>query len=429
MEEGKFYNPGLYSVSGTQGDNLVEFAAFIDGLNGFVSESEDQYGPLTSEIVALVSVEAPEEDPEQIPDVEPEKLEEAVTIALGSADTLVKASDKDYEPMFNLLLYILTFSPAGVPDHLGRVLELLAEASATHDVSVLSVLSNLFNLLPASSELRHSVFLTILKIAVATDNTSLLLPQLAKLPTWFEEWELAHADQVKLLFTVAIELEPTNKSAALKYLLDCHTIAKASSVPVSAEATTKLIKLSLSNSAFVEYDSILSAIPETSGDLVDLLKVLVSGTLSQYTEYKVSHPSVVSTYELDDEALTTKMRLLTVASLASSSPSLTVAYASIAAALDISREDVEFWIIDVIRAGLLEGKMSQLESKLFVHRVATRTFGKEEWVDVAHRLDVWKTSLRDVLTVVRNARSTVQSKLAAEEAAAAATNSEVVEVA
>lgn len=271
-------------------------------------------------------------------------------------------------------------------------------------------------------------------MAISTSNLDLLLPQLKQLPTWFEEWSSTPDERISTLIDISSVLESVDLVSALKYLKDAHTDAAAAKVSIPSEQTTKLIKLSLSVSSFFDYDTIYAIVSSLSGidsELLSLLKIFVNGTLSDYKAFPAASVTAIG---LDAEELTTKIRLLTLASLASASPNLTVPYSAIALALAIDDEQVEFWIIDVIRAGLLEGKMSQLEQKLYIHRVVTRTFGPEQWADISRRLDVWKTSLKDVLAVVRNARVSVENKVAAlntekervvAAAGATATNGEV----
>ena len=74
-----------------------------------------------------------------------------------------------------------------------------------------------------------------------------------------------------------------------------------------------------------------------------------------------------------------------------------MSFTKIASALDIQQDDVELWLIDVIRAGLVEGKLSQARQELLVHRSTYRTFGREEWEDLYSRLEDWKVALGGVL--------------------------------
>ncbi|KAI5280739.1 Eukaryotic translation initiation factor 3 subunit M, partial [Ascosphaera acerosa] len=104
------------------------------------------------------------------------------------------------------------------------------------------------------------------------------------------------------------------------------------------------------------------------------------------------------------EALRAKMRLLTLASLAASVPSRSLSYDAIASALRIERAQVEGWVIDAVRAGLVEGKLSQLRGEFLVQRSTYRVFGERQGAEVQGRLMVWRQSLETVLSAIRTER-------------------------
>lgn len=112
---------------------------------------------------------------------------------------------------------------------------------------------------------------------------------------------------------------------------------------------------------------------------------------------------------LDEDALFRKMRLLTLASLAASSSSRSLPYSTIARALQIPSADVEMWVIDVIRAGLVEGKLSQLNQTFLIHRATHRLFTEKQWRQVAARLDTWRSSLENVLKILKTEREHVEA--------------------
>lgn len=87
--------------------------------------------------------------------------------------------------------------------------------------------------------------------------------------------------------------------------------------------------------------------------------------------------------------------------------------------MHIPSEEVELWVIDVIRAGLVEGKLSQLNQTFLIHRSTYRSFGKHEWEEVAGRLDIWRQSLRGILETVRGAREAVVEQHGKEQQASA----------
>ena len=134
-----------------------------------------------------------------------------------------------------------------------------------------------------------------------------------------------------------------------------------------------------------------------------LLELFVSDSYDDFLSFSDEHPKFFEQQNLSKDVLSRKIRLLTVASLAASSSNTTRAlpYAQIAEALQIPPKEVEMWVIDVIRAGLVEGKLSQQRKEFLVHRATYRVFTQSHWREVARRLDVWSEGLRNVLDVVR----------------------------
>lgn len=68
--------------------------------------------------------------------------------------------------------------------------------------------------------------------------------------------------------------------------------------------------------------------------------------------------------------------------------------------LKISEAEVELWVIDVIRAGLVSGKLSQVNQSFRVYRSAHRTFGQEQWKALETRLVQWQTSINNILETI-----------------------------
>lgn len=129
-----------------------------------------------------------------------------------------------------------------------------------------------------------------------------------------------------------------------------------------------------------------------------LLDIFLNGTLSTYQTFASTHAS------LDSEKNIHKMRLLSLASLGSENLSRELTYADIAKNLQIQEDEVEMWVIDVIRAGLVEAKLDQLNKTVIVHRSIYRVFGQEQWKKLSTSLSAWKENLNEILAVVGNAK-------------------------
>jgi translation initiation factor 3 subunit M len=138
----------------------------------------------------------------------------------------------------------------------------------------------------------------------------------------------------------------------------------------------------------------------------DFIQIFIQGDLASYRAFVKNHSTWLSengtcqdtcaNADIDEAKAERKARLMTVASLANT-PSRTLSYSTISSTLEIPPEDVELWLIDVIRAGLVEGKLSQARQELLVHRTTCRAFGREQWEELDSRLEQWKVAIENVL--------------------------------
>lgn len=148
----------------------------------------------------------------------------------------------------------------------------------------------------------------------------------------------------------------------------------------------------------------VQALSDSHPEYSQLLDVFAEQDLEDYNDFREEHEGWVEDEKLDHSKLQRKIRLLTFTSLAASTGSREIQYEAIAEALQIPAEDVEMWAIDVIRAGLVEGKMSQQKKLFLVHRTTYRVFGEKQWRELGTRIDTWKNSLRNVLSALRRAQ-------------------------
>lgn len=168
----------------------------------------------------------------------------------------------------------------------------------------------------------------------------------------------------------------------------------------------RVIKMALlSNTRFLFQDirviPSVQALSDSHPVYSQLLDIFAEQDLEDYDDFNDEHKGWVEQQKLDGEKLHRKMRLLTFASLAAATPSREIEYARITKALQIPQEQVEKWAIDVIRAGLVEGKLSQQRQLFLVHKVTYRVFGQKQYQELATRVDHWRSTLQSVLGVLR----------------------------
>ena len=328
----------------------------------------------------------------------------------------------EFTAAYNLLISLS--SQSTIPDQIfARLCGYLSDQPVTSSpvyggALALQALSTIFNVISPSSEARYHVFLAILKVIRATSSTQAfdaLIPQLeTNIPVWLQAWSLDEEDSRNLYLTIADLAVSTagNKDLEYTYLLQAlQTIpANAAAEEESAALARRTLVAALVNPAITDFtpltnnDAII-ALRRSDTALFDLLEIFSSDDYASYNDFLETNTlSSISIPDTASDILSNKMRLLTLSSIATSAPTRSIPYGTIATSLQVPSEDVEMWVIDTIRAGLIEGKLSQMRQEFLVQRATYRVFGEKQWAEIQGRLMVWRRSLESVLATVRSER-------------------------
>ncbi|KAI9778667.1 MAG: hypothetical protein M1835_004870 [Candelina submexicana] len=393
-------------IEGTFEELADELAVYIDGIKNAQNEGS---GAVQAEITPLLE--------------KGEKDNALRRLVVGSA-TLNSAPEKEFIAAYNLLIHLVRQSPK-LTEYLPKICNNLSapvSSSPTNGPGLaLSVLTTVFNILPADDDTRFHVFLAILKVVKSTNSFESLKSQLRNLDSWLAQWEADEEDQRTLYLAVADVAENAGEEEfSYTYLLRALRTYNSNETSDNEAKTQSLraLKSSLMHPTHFDFQDLTSldsiqALRQSEPVFFELLEIFNSELLDDYNDFKDEHDGWIEEQGLDDAVLHRKMQLLTLASLAASTPSRSLPYAQIAKHLKIAPEDVEMWVIDVIRAGLVEGKLSQknpdpARNQMFlIHRSTYRVFGENQWREVASRLDTWRESLMGVLEVVRREREQV----------------------
>ncbi|CAO3570328.1 unnamed protein product [Mortierella alpina] len=369
-------------------DQAVELATYISSLRA------DEEQALVKEVVALV---------------EAEKVADAANVLVKESKTLLEAPEKEFEAAFNLLVAI-ALNDANTTG-LEQILKTIISEPAQKTTLKFKVLSNIFNTLPANSPLRLPVFTSIVELAVASDDMDLVLPQLQYVPSWISEWGVGVEAERTLLMTVSDRLKETgNQYQSLEFLLKFLTSFNGTSELDGQKATaTRAIVESITLPNVLNFENLLKvdAIQHLKSEKVyELLSVFMSGNVQDFRALTSKNADLLKELGLDEEDTLRKIRLLSLASLGSENLTRELSYQEIAKALEIEETVVELWVIDVIRAGLVEAKLNQVSKVVIISRSIYRTFGTAQWQQLSQRLNGWKQSLADILQVIANAKLT-----------------------
>ncbi|EON66699.1 eukaryotic translation initiation factor 3 subunit M [Coniosporium apollinis CBS 100218] len=392
-------------IEGSFEELTEELAQYIDNLK---RAQGDESPGIQSEIASLLQ--------------ENKKDEVLKRLVTGSA-VLNSAPEKEFVAAYNLLVHLVRQSP-NMNMFLSRMCQNLSapitSSPANASGLALSILSTIFNILPADSEARYHVFLAILRVIRSSANFDTLQPQLKNLDSWLAEWEMDEDSERKLYLALADSAQDAGEDDhAYQYLVKAlRTIpSDESSSDEARTLSLRALKAALTHPTHFDFQDLTSldsiqALRKSDAVYFELLELFTSEMLDDFNDFKDEHDGWIEAEGLDGDALNRKMRLLTLASLAASTgQTRQLPYAHISKALQIPSEDVEMWVIDVIRAGLVEGKLSQQTQTFLIHRSTYRVFGENQWREVASRLDMWRTSLAGVLGVIRSEKENfIQTK-------------------
>ncbi|WFD32990.1 hypothetical protein MSPP1_004047 [Malassezia sp. CBS 17886] len=366
--------------------------------------------------------EAADADAAGTPDEAAARARALVSKLVHATPGIVEGTDREVEGLFNLLLALVfqhfaddEAARAGLLEHMAvSVGDIESATAAERSVVRYRILANIFNMLPASAALRLRVFRVLLALAAANGDMDFLQAALASLPTWLAQWDVSAEEKNACLSNVVAALHspecgPEYVSQAYQYnLLYLRYISGETALPTATRhaAAERAIADVLRLPKLFELEDMIhvQVVRDLDGTPIHrLLHIFVQGTRRDLEVWLVSEQSTCERLALQRDELIRKMRLLDLASLCARSVSAEVSYASIADTLGVPLDDVESWVIDVIRAGLVSGRLSQVKQSFRVYRSTHRAFEKEQWAALEKRLTEWQSSIQSLVKTMDHA--------------------------
>ncbi|KAI0176387.1 hypothetical protein GGR52DRAFT_540761 [Hypoxylon sp. FL1284] len=334
---------------------------------------------------------------------------------------LLSIPEKEFTAAYNCLAYLILQSDN--PEmFLPRVCENLMKPIVSSPVNgtglALFALTSIFNMLPPNSELRYHVFMAVLQFLKQHSMFDNLKGHLPYLSRWTIEWGIDEEEQRKLYLRVSeVAAEAGDEKSSYENVLKAlHTFQGDELRSNEAEQlAVRAVRIALSNPAHNDFSDILSvsavqALSESRPTYYELLRIFAEKDLEDFNDFNEEHEGFLEKENLNDSVLVKKMRLLTFASLAAQTFNREIPYGAIATALQIPPKEVEMWAIDVIRAGLVEGRLSQQTQVFKVHRTDVRVFGEKQWREIGDRLGSWRGTLRGIQDILVKSRNEVDEK-------------------
>ncbi|KAF7332451.1 Eukaryotic translation initiation factor 3 subunit M [Mycena kentingensis (nom. inval.)] len=333
------------------------------------------------------------------------------SMVLAETKSLGDGSEKEIEGFFNLInAHLLSLYAPDSPEiaqHTSALIQVFSAASTEQTFLKYRLLSNLFNALPRKSPLRIVVYKTLLDLAIANEELDALQLTRTDVEKWLREWDVSPEHKSAFLKTIADAYAKFGQHPKSYEYSIAYVRSLSPGAPETATAARELVSTALRLPFVFDFDPLFkldAVIALKPSPLFSLLQIFLNDGLFEFDAWKATPANKETLAGLDAAQLERKIRLLTLSSVGFKNIGADLAYATLADAIHVPVAEVEKWVIDVIRTGLLAGKLSQTTQTLHVTRAKARAFEREQWEALEKRLVAWKAGLASVSDVVAQAR-------------------------
>lgn len=281
---------------------------------------------------------------------------------------------------------------------------------------VIDILSNLYTCLPVNSPSRYDAFITLVRYATITNQTSVLgvgADDQEKIQQTFSQWNGATAAQYQellLALSQAMKNDIDSNKFIVYYLksfkqgdeINENVLTHARKVVLAAIKNP--LFLSKENTNLLRLEPIQKMASASSNDkdkrLIKLLSIFSSETLETYQQFEQQNAGFVQELGLDPKICTENMRLLTLISLAGECD--TLSYSQIASKLKVEgTRSVEQWVVKAITLKLIDAKMDQVNETVIIYKAIQRVFTDDQWSVLEKKLNQWKTGIKGILQTLQ----------------------------
>lgn len=328
-------------------------------------------------------------------------LEDDLHKIIGVCDACFRdATESEVEGIMNGIVSMLALCSGDKTESLIlSFCEKLSKAPSTEmSLVCLKVLWSLFQSLEESSSMRFHVYYYLVGIAGKTGQLDTVYKDVTSTKKMFSKVTLT-TDQLQKLYRLLHEVLLANgksedASRVMVVLLGTYTTENASQ---AREEAQRCIIASLADPNTFLFDHLLHLKPVKflSGELIhDLLNIFVYERLEVYIKFYEGHKEFVQGLGLTHEDNLRKMQLLSFMQLAENRSE--ISFAEIQESVQISEDEVEEFLIDVIKTKLVRAKIAQGDGVVYVSSTMHRTFGPGDWQQLHQLLSQWKGNIHNV---------------------------------
>ncbi|XP_058840258.1 eukaryotic translation initiation factor 3 subunit M [Topomyia yanbarensis] len=339
-------------------------------------------------------------------------IEDDLHKIIGVCDVCFKdPSPEEIDAVLNSVVSIIVSIPLERGENL--ILAFCEKMTKAPDQTMARVclqsLWRLFSNLEATSPLRYHVYYHLVQVAKQADQVKEVFSGVDQLKTQFTQCPPSNEQMQKLYRLLHDVLKDINGELASKVMIELLGTYTAENASYAREDAMKCIVTALADPNTFLLDPLLSLKPVRflEGELIhDLLSVFVSEKLPSYLQFYQNHKEFVNSQGLNHEQNIKKMRLLSFMQLAEGNPEMT--FQQLQDELQIGENEVEPFIIEVLKTKLVRARMDQKARKVHISSTMHRTFGRPQWQQLRDLLYAWKANL----TVVQeNMKSVAEAQV------------------
>lgn len=331
----------------------------------------------------------------------PRGIEDDLHKIIGVCDACFReGQEPEVEAVLNDIVSIMVFIPLEKSENIIMAFcEKLTKAQGPKLALVcLKVLWLLFQSLDERSPIRYHVYFNLVVLAKQSGQVQLVFKSTEFLKAQFALCPPS-SDQLQKLYRLLHDVLITNNQSehAAKIMIELLGTYTAENAAQARDDAIRCIATALGDPNTFLLDPLLSLKPVRflEGELIhDLLSIFVSENLNAYLTFYKSHKEFVTSQGLNHEQNMQKMRLLSFMQLAESNNE--IPFETIQKELQIEADQVENFIIEVLKTKLVRARMDQSARKVFVTSTMHRTFGNAQWQQLRDLLSSWKSNLSTV---------------------------------
>lgn len=330
----------------------------------------------------------------------PKGIEDDLHKIIGVCDACFREGhEQEVEEVLNDIVSIMVLIPLERAENLILAFcEKLTKAPG-YSLGLISLraLWLLFQSLDERSPMRYQVYYHLVQIAKQTDHVKAVYKDIDMLKSQFAMCPPSNEQMQKLyrlLHDVLLGNQSEQAAKVMIELLGTYTTENAS---YAREDAIRCIIAALADPNTFLLDPLLALKPVRflKGELIhDLLSVFVSENLASYMEFYQSHKEFVQSSGLNHEQNMKKMRLLSFMQLAESNPE--ISFETVQDELQIEANEVESFIIEVLKTKLVRARMDQATKKIYTSSTMHRTFERAQWQQLRDLLHSWKGNLASI---------------------------------